>query len=174
MTLMRFRIAVGLVGVLACADSRRAASARPADTRPSASVEADTVGCEFAPTSGYPDGEALLREFVRRDAAGEFARTSAWFASATSCPGHEPAPHAAVMARNPRLRVLARAPDLLRAEVLWDRLMVGDAKVPGTEVDTLIALRTPYGWRVRSPVLVPHVPPPPPPRDSASAGAPAT
>jgi len=174
MTLMPLRIAVGLVGVLACANSQGAASARQAETRASAPVEADTVGCEFAPTIGHPDGEALLREFVRRDAAGEFTRTSAWFASATSCPGHEPAPDAAVMARNPRLRVLARAPDSLRAEVLWDRLMIGDAKVPGLEVDTLIALRTPYGWRVRSPVLIPHVPPPPPPRESASAGAPAT
>ena len=166
--------AIGLCALGGCGNSRRETPKRTADASASAAVVADTVGCELASVSLYPDSEALLREFVRRDAAGEFTRTSAWFAAATTCPGHEPAPDVATMARDPRIRVLDRTPESLRAEVRWERLMVGDAKVSGPEIDTLVAVRTPFGWRVRSPVLVPHVPPPPRPTVSGGHGAPAT
>jgi hypothetical protein len=163
---------VGMVAAVACAD-RRAPDTGVRDT--DAAAAADTVGCELAAAPAHPDGEALVREFVRRDAAGEFTAGSAWFATAVDCPGHEAAPDAATLARDPRVRVIGRAADSVSAEVRWERVMVGDVVVPGTEVDTLTAVRTPYGWRVRSPALNPHVPvPPPPPLDSPAARAPAT
>ena len=166
---------VGVVAAFGCVD-HRAPDSRAHDTHAApVAAPTDTAGCELAAAPAHPDGEALLREFVRRDAAGEFTRTSAWFAAAVDCPGHEPAPDAATMARDPRIEVIARAPDSLRAEVRWERLSIGDAFVPGPEIDTLTAVRTPYGWRIRSPALTPHIPvPPPPPRDSGKSRAPAT
>ena len=165
--------AVGLLAAAGCAAERRSTSPGPADS--AAAAASDTAGCELAAAPAHADGEALVREFVRRDAAGEFTAASPWFTGAVDCPGHEPAPDAATMARDPRVRVLSRAADSVRAEVRWERLSVGEAERPGTEVDTLTAVRTPYGWRVRSPALNPHVPPPaPPPANSRAAGAPAT
>ena len=172
---MTRRVWVCAVGLLAagCAD-RHAPDARESRA-PAGAVALDTVGCELAVAPAHPDGEALVREFVRRDAAGEFTAASAWFASAVDCPGHEQAPDAATMARHPRVRLIARTADSLRAEVQWERLSVGDAQMPGTEIDTLAAVRTPYGWRVRSPALDPHIPvPPPPPLESARSDAHAT
>ena len=149
-------------------------SAAPAPVVSANSAVSDTAGCELATALAHDDAEALVREFVRRDAAGEFTATSAWFAAAVDCPGHEGAPDTATEARDPRVRVLLRATDSLRAEVRWERLAVGDAVMHDTEVDTIIAVRTPYGWRIRSPALNPHVPVPAPPSDSTKPGAPAT
>jgi hypothetical protein len=171
---MKYRAAVcaAVFFVLAsCADRRTS----PPAARDSPQISfSDTAGCELAAVSAHPDGEALLREFVRRDAAGQFTTASPWFAAAVDCPGHEAAPAAVTMARDPLVRVISRAADSIRAEVRWDRLMVGDAAVPGSEVDTLTAVRTPFGWRVRSPALNPHIPIPPPPPNASTSGAPGT
>jgi hypothetical protein len=166
---------VGLLLVAGCAD-RRTPEPSVRDSKPTPTAAfADTVGCELVAKPTHPDAEALVREFVRRDASGEFTAASSWFTSAVDCPGHEGSPDAATMARDPRVRLLARSADSLRAEIRWERLMVGEAIMPGTEMDTLVAIHTRFGWRIRSPALTPHVPVPlPPRRDAAAARAPAT
>lgn len=140
---------------------------RPMADTANANVPSDST-CEFVRVVAHPDPTALLNEFVARDARGEFTRASAWFDGAVSCPGHESAPDQATMARNPRTELLSRTSDTLRAVVTWDRLGYSadgaEAQAPGADNDTVVVLRTPYGWRVASPALNPHVPVPPPPR----------
>lgn len=133
----------------------------------SAHVPADST-CAFVLRAAHPEPIRLVREFVERDARGEFTRSSNWFDGAVDCPGHEAAPDQATMARAHQIRVFARGRDSVRAEVRWQRIGYfghgGDAVAPGVEVDTLTVLRTPYGWRIASPALNPHMPVPPPPR----------
>jgi hypothetical protein len=118
-----------------------------------ARIDSDTAGCELAPILGHPDPDSLVREFVRRDSAGQFTQSSNWFNGAVDCPGHEPGPDAATAGRAATIRRLARDSTTLRAEVRWER-----ASEPGVLVETLTVIRTPYGWRVRSPVFNPKMP----------------
>lgn len=136
--------------------NREAADRAQSDTRP------DTVGCAFELTNSHPDPRQLILEFVRRDSSGEFRGASVWFAGAVDCPGHEPGPDVASEISGYHLRFLSETRDTVRAEVLWTRLGYvsanGSEESLGTEVDTLAAVRTPYGWRIKSPALNPHVP----------------
>ena len=116
-------------------------------------AEADTVGCEFAAVLTHPDPDSLLREFVRRDSAGQFTQSSEWFNRAVDCPGHEPGPDIATPIRGVDIRQIDRDSTALRAEVRWERTLE-----PGALIETLTVRRTRYGWRVQSPVLNPKVP----------------
>ena len=122
--------------------------------------------CEFVRTVAHADPESLINEFVARDARGEFTSSTAWFNGAVTCPGHEPGPDEATQVRSHQLRIIARGRDSVLAEVIWERVgYVGrgaDALAPGVDHDTLVALRTEFGWRIASPALDPHVPVPPP------------
>ena len=106
---------------------------------------------------------ALIAEFVRRDAAGDFRQSNEWFDGAVDCPGREPAPDVAIEAAGYELVPLPTIGDTARAEVRWTRLgyvsAVGSKEALGLEVDTLYATRTAFGWRIRSPALNPHMPP---------------
>ena len=131
-----------------------ACSRPPASDQPVAAL--DTVGCGMSAVRAHPDAEALVREFVERDFAGEFVDTLAWFNAAVTCPGREPGPDEVIVVRSYKLNVLTRSSDTLRAEVVWDRLGYGGALAPGTEFDTLTVIRTAHGWRIASPALKPH------------------
>ena len=102
---------------------------------------------------GHSDPDSLLREFVRRDSAGQFTQSSEWFNHAVDCPGHEPGPDAAAAIRGVTIRNLGRDSTTLRAEARWER-----ASESGALVETLTVVRTAYGWRVQSPALNPKVP----------------
>jgi hypothetical protein len=149
-----------LLGIIGCVDGARRDAV-------SAHVPSDS-SCAFVRVATHPDPAALLREFVARDARGEFMEASSWFNGAITCPGHEPGPDAATMARNPRTRIFGRVSDSLTATVTWERIGYfgngGDTMDPGVEIDTLVLLRTPFGWRIASPALNPHAPVPPIPR----------
>ena len=140
---------------------------KPASDPPRLEALAD-VSCEFARSVAHPDADSLIAEFVARDARGEFLSASPWFNAAVTCPGHEPGPDVATQVQGHQLRVLARGRDSVRAEVTWERTgYVGadHGHATGVEHDTLLAIRTEFGWRIVSPALNPHVPaPPPPPR----------
>jgi hypothetical protein len=157
---VRISAILAFVGVISCGRSPDSAAA-------GAHILADS-SCAFVRTAMHPDAVRLLKEFVARDARGEFIRSREWFNAAVACPGHQPAWDDAVMARNPRMSILTRGTNTVRALVVWERLgYVGpgsDAMAPGVDSDTLVALRTPYGWRIASPTPRPHVPVPPPPR----------
>ena len=52
------------------------------------------ASCDFVKIIAHPDPSVLLREFLERDASGEFLQGDQWFDGATECPGHEGAPDA--------------------------------------------------------------------------------
>jgi hypothetical protein len=123
--------------------------------------------CTFVQVSAHPDPDSLIHEFVARDAAGQLTDTSEWFKGAVTCPGRD-LPAEIEMARNPRLTVGRHSRDSVYATVSWDRVAVlrrGEyVQDPGPEVDTVVAVQTPFGWRMRSPITRRHGPVPPPPR----------
>jgi hypothetical protein len=118
----------------------------------------DTVGCELSPARTHFDPDTLLREFVRRDSAGQFTASSDWFNGAVDCPGHESGPDVATTVRSYELRELARTDSIVRTEVRWERSREKGAGAAATLAETLAVIRTPYGWRIHSPALNPRVP----------------
>lgn len=159
-TSMRVQAFASLVLVVAC-------SHRGARDAAVANTPADS-SCDFVRMEAHQDPVALVEEFVARDANGEFTKANDWFNAAVDCPGHEPGPDHASMAKSHQVRILTRRPDSLVVEVIWQRVAyLGDAEysmAPGLEYDTLTAIRTSFGWRIASPALNPHVPVPPAPR----------
>jgi hypothetical protein len=104
----------------------------------------------------------LLHEFVQRDSAGQFTASSNWFHGAVDCPGHEPGPDVATTVRSYRVHEIARTDSMVRAEVRWALPGKDGSASAGTLAETLAVVRTPYGWRIRSPALNPKVPAPHP------------
>ena len=133
-----------------------------------AESEISDTSCEFVQTIAHSDPQLLIKEFVERDARGEFMESSGWFDGAVTCPGHEPGPDAATIVQGHQLRLVDAGMDSTIVEVTWRRVgYTGNTGVaPGTDVDSLLAVRTRFGWRIVSPALDPHAPvsPPPPPR----------
>ena len=134
------------------------AALAPASSTPTSIAADDTIGCELSVVVAHSDPDTLLREFVRRDSAGQFTASTAWFNGAVDCPGHEPGPDAGTMVRGYTLRELARTDSIVRSEVRWARAGNPTSAGTGTFAETLAVVRTPYGWRVHSPALNPKVP----------------
>jgi hypothetical protein len=149
-----------LAYLIGCSPGERAADSTRAISQ-SASV--DREGCALVRTNAHPDADSLIAEFLRRDARGEFRQSSVWFNAAVDCPGHEPGPDQATEASGYTMRVLTRHSDSLRVEVRWTRLGYVTAGVAreslGVEIDSITAVKTPFGWRIESPALNPHMPP---------------
>ena len=116
-------------------------------------------GCDFDTTRAHPDALALVREFVDRDARGEYALGSEWLPGAVVCPGQLPGPDGFTAIDT--VEVLS-AQAILRADSAWVPVryeLLGDAsalvfqptEVARTRVDTFVVARTAYGWRVVAP-----------------------
>jgi hypothetical protein len=152
--------AITVVSVALACRGHDKASVPASDTKRAADA-ADAAGCGFVRVAGHPDGEQLIRDFVERDARGEFLRTSAWFSGAVNCPDHEPAPDDAEQITSYRVQMVSRSPDTVRARVTYRG--VGVVNMKGEEgFGTLgggefTAVRTPFGWRIASPVPRRHV-----------------
>ena len=166
---MRLRILAGvaLLALGAC----RGQQAAPVDSetaRSTASTAAASAagqpwyldpdeGCAFDTTVAHPDPDRLVTEYLARDAAGQFLQTDAWFAGATECPGHEPGPDSYVVISEYRSAPLHRGSDSVAYAVTSTVVgMMGPAGLrsdPRTVVDTVAAVRTPFGWRIASPAL---------------------
>ena len=156
-------------GAAACArDAGRAADSSGtahADTvlpeRAPGSLDSLATACAMSRTRAHEDPAALLREYVQRDAAGEFLRRSEWFEGAVECPARE-AEGSSVFG--------------IVAQVTVDTVSVGDSgaalvarsrrvgfvsgagtnhatfdAAPGALVTVVRARRTPWGWRIVSP-----------------------
>ena len=155
---------VAILIACACRDttdrsaSESTAALAPASATPTTMAADDTVGCELSGVLAHSNPDTLLREFVRRDSAGQFTASTSWFNGAVDCPGHEPGPDAATMVRGYALRELARTDSMVQSEVRWER--AGNVPPAGADVlvETLAVVRTPYGWRIHSPALDPKVP----------------
>jgi len=168
-TLRRAGALLLLLGAGACSgDAGRAADssgAARADTtaagRASAALDSLATACATSRTRAHDDPAALLREYVQRDAAGEFLRRSDWFEGAVDCPARE-ADGSSTFG--------------IVAEVAVDTVSVGDTvaallararrvgyvagagtnrarfdAAPGGVMTVVRARRTPWGWRIVSP-----------------------
>jgi len=151
-TLRRAGALLLLLGAGACSgDAGRAADssgAARADTtaagRASAALDSLASACATSRTRAHDDPSALLREYVQRDAAGEFLRRSDWFEGAVDCPARE-ADGSSTFG--------------IVAEVAVDTVSVGDtvaallarARRVGYVRGRRSSRRTPWGWRIVSP-----------------------
>jgi hypothetical protein len=124
------------------------------------------VSCLFEKSYAHPDGRALIREFLERDARGDFLQADEWFNTATDCSGHEPGPDTHLMIDGYTVSVHQSGDTLLLGVVTESRIgwVSYDAAMkpvlqlkPETVVDTVVARRTRFGWRVVGPALRQHV-----------------
>jgi hypothetical protein len=164
---VRWIVFVAVVGsLMACsaeprppgADSGRALAPAPVGAAAaSGSSSSDDDGCDLDSTRAHPAPLALVREFVERDARGEFAKGSEWLPGAVRCPGHLPGPDAFMAIDT--MEVLtgeavvtpdsARVP--VRYSVLGEASPLHFALAGSVLLDTFVVARTAYGWRVVSP-----------------------
>lgn len=154
---LRLALLATLAAAVGCNDGGGARSGA-ADT--AVAVRASDP-CGTSTTAAHDDPEALLREWVRRDAEGELLQGGAWFTGAAECPGREPAaaPAFSVIAQYRVDSVLVRD-SVAAAIVRWHRIgFVGGAgtnrasfdALPGIVTEAVRARRTAHGWRIVAP-----------------------
>jgi hypothetical protein len=163
----RLSLTVGLLTFTLCCHTRRAADASRTEqaAAPDSRTADDTTGCDLVGTNLHPDPLALVREYLQRDADGQFTSSSAWKASSLFCPGHEPGWDGATLITAYALEPLAGGPDTARYRLTYDVYGSVDQDsagflirvTPRQVVDTFITLRTPFGWRIAAPVLNPQL-----------------
>ena len=151
-------LALALAATSGCGGGDRRASDSTSATR--AATRAGEA-CALVATPAHDDPEALLRDWVKRDADGELLRRGPWLDGAVSCPARETAvaPVFAIVATYDIDSVVVRD-SLAAAFVRWRRVgYVAGAgtnhasfeALPGVVEQQLRARRTPHGWRVNSP-----------------------
>lgn len=132
---------------------------------PDSAVVADSAGCGLRAVVAHPDPAVLVNQYLARDGAGEFTESSAWLNSAMACPGHAPGWDGFTLITGYEQKALAEGPDTARFMISYTRhgYLEQDSAgfviraEPGTERDTVVAIRTPFGWRIGDPVVEPHV-----------------
>jgi hypothetical protein len=137
------------------------ASAAPAQ-QPPARPESDStwlepdLDCDFVHTMHHPNPTALVTEFVQRASTGAFDHTEDWMPSAVMCVGHEPGYDGFLVVEAYRVARLDSLPNrvrfVLRRRARGMFYSASDFdRSPGLVVDTLVAQRTPFGWRIVNP-----------------------
>jgi hypothetical protein len=166
------QLAIAVMCLSACSSNERD---RPADTSrivpPSSAAtspglwgEAD---CGVDTTRAHLDPVALINEFLARDTTGAFAKSDTWFETAVECPIRVPGFDSATLVEGYAITPARSNADTATFEVRYQRYgVIGQDSVgqvlehqPGVELDTLTAVRTPYGWRIGGFVHQPHVSP---------------
>lgn len=125
----------------------------------------DDDGCAAEPTATHSDPHLLIKEYLDRGGRGEFLASSAWHDGAMECPGHSPGFDGGTLVTGWRLSLLREVADSVSFQIAFDRHSeitqdsAGMYLVPaiGVELDTIIAVRKPYGWRVGGFEFQPHV-----------------
>lgn len=127
-----------------------AAESRPAVADSQAPRPKDILCRDTTP--GHPDPGKLVRDYVRRDASGEFLSSNKFWVSATECA--EGGSDVAQVITSYAVDSLGILADTARFAVTYHFL--GDllqgaggftAKVR-TETDTFVVIHRPYGWRI--------------------------
>ncbi len=148
---------IALIALVGCGghetSNTPATGSRPAVADSGAS-QAKTILCRDT-MPNHPDPGKLVREYVRRDATGEFLSTNAFWVSATECA--EGGPDVARVIISFTIDSLGIRADTARFAVtyhfLGDLLQgpVGFAAKVRTQTDTFVVIHRPYGWRIVGP-----------------------
>ena len=127
------------------------------DSRPAAVVDSQSASqnkglwCRDT-TPSHPDPGKLTREYVRRDATGEFLATNKFWSGATECAAG--GSQFAQVITSYTIDSLGIRADTARFAVhyhfLGDLLQgpAGFAPKVRTETDTFVVIHRPYGWRI--------------------------
>lgn len=145
--------------------TRGGLSTAQAPATQSIALSVDDGGCEANPDAAHPNPQRLISEYLDRGGRGEFLASSAWHDGAVECPGHTPGFDSATLVTGWRLSTLRETADSVLFQVAFDRHSdltqdsTGMYLVPaaGVELDTIIAVRKPFGWRVGGFEFQPHV-----------------
>jgi hypothetical protein len=123
--------------------------------------------CGFVSEQHHTDAAALVKEYLRRDGAGEWLMHGAthWLATAMMCPDHRPGWDAATLVSGFDITPLTADDTSAAFEVRYSRIgpLSQDSvsfyliEEPGIESDTFITLKTQYGWRIQTPVIHAHI-----------------
>lgn len=134
----------------------------------SAQDSQDTTGCNVVPRLLHQDPVRLVREYLERDASGQFLRPSEWLAGAIACPGRRPGWDEATLIGNYRMKSIQPGEDTMKAAVestilrtisqdSHGPILVGTRAGERVAVDTFVVVRTPFGWRIAAPVRRPFL-----------------
>jgi hypothetical protein len=111
--------------------------------------------CEFVKTLAHPKPDALLHEFLRRAAAGEFAEAEEWLPAALDCPGHEPGHDIFSVVRSYSAARLDSVRDTVRYTLSRPTIGFRSSARFYRELDslhdTVTLYHTRFGWRIKSP-----------------------
>ena len=125
----------------------------------------DDDGCDAEPRTAHSDPQLLITEYLDRGGRGDFLASSTWRDGAVECPGHTPGFDSGTLVTGWRISRLREVSDSVTFQIAFDRHSeirqdsAGMYLVPaaGVELDTVIAVRKPYGWRVGGFEFQPHV-----------------
>ena len=138
----------------------------PQQLAATAAAEAsDTVGCDMLGSLTDYGPDSLVAEFIARDGQGAFTQSDPWLDTALACPGQVPGWDGFTLVAGSSTRIISRAFDSIAVEVTYARRGFLDQdstgfivrEAPAAEVDTFVAVQTPFGWRISAPVQEPHL-----------------
>lgn len=121
-------------------------------------LDPDALGeeCGLIAESRYPDPVQLVREYLVRDADGEFLLAEPWLPTATLCPNSIPGYDVATLIEGFEIGQVVLHPDTVRVPVTYERIGEMSSGLafehqPRIETDTFTVIRTRYGWRIDGP-----------------------
>ena len=143
-----------LIALIGCS-GQDAPKAAAAETRTAVADSQSTLQSQSwcrDTTPGHPDPGKLIRDYVRRDAGGEFLTSNKFWSSATECAAG--GSRFAQVITTYAIDSLGISSDTARFAVryhfLGDLLQGPSGFGPKvrTETDTFVAIHRPYGWRI--------------------------
>src|SRR6266487_2274505 len=152
------RLILGLACIAACERTGSSSQGKPQVGHARPRYLSPEEECLFDSSTVHTSPIELVRDFLNRDAQGQFLQTDPWFATAVTCPGHEPGPDAFAVMRGYTIAFDTLPGDTVRARIVYEMVgsLVGGAHL---DIDTTADVRIlkvtngPYGWRIESPAI---------------------
>lgn len=124
--------------------------------------KAPEPSCAFVRSKHHPSAEKLVREFLKRDYAGEMLSANAWWNSAMLCPGHIPGWDTSTVIASYSIQSKRVGNTQARFSVRYDCLGTlstdGSFEVgEGPQISEFVLRKTPFGWRIEEPVDNQHI-----------------
>lgn len=111
--------------------------------------------CEFVEQHAHGNPDALVTEFLHRDAEGQFLNGSAWLRGATTCPARDERPESFAVVTSYITEEVERLDNrivyLVTSQRYGEVTPDGFQMRPDVLIDEIVVLLTPYGWRLESP-----------------------